>query len=311
MIHEIDNKTVQEYRPEKAELNPFEPYLFLHEEERQADGNIRKVNTIFLTNRECPFKCVMCDLWRNTLDEPTPEDAIPRQIQYALERLPAAGVVKLYNSGNFFDGRAIPKSDYSTIADLLADYEHVIVENHPKLIGPFIPEFRDMLNGSLEIAMGLESIHPAVLANLNKQMTKEDFFESTQFLIKERVDVRAFILLNPPFLTDPQENIEWCLKSVKYAFDAGVTACSIIPVRDGNGIMEKLRKSGDYVPPTLNALEEVFESALTLDRGRVFCDLWDLERFSECDTCFEARKSRLKKMNLSQTLLPEIRCTCK
>ena len=308
MIHEISNKTVEEYRPPKADVDPAIPYLFLHEREIQQDGIVMDVNTIFLTNRECPFKCVMCDLWRHTLDEPTPAGVIPRQIEHALERLPSADGVKLYNSGNFFDGKAIPRIEYEEIAELLSDYEHVIVENHPKLIGSFIPEFRDLLNSSLEIAMGLETIHPEVLPKLNKQITKDDFFEATQYLVAEDIDVRAFILLNPPFLTDPQENIEWALKSVQFAFDAGCAACSIIPVRDGNGIMEELRKSGDYVPPTLTALESVFEIALKSNRGRVFCDLWDLEKFSDCEDCFEDRKKRLDTMNLTQTILPKVDC---
>ncbi|WP_234572122.1 radical SAM protein [Rhodohalobacter sp. 614A] len=310
MIRQITNKTVEKYRPQKAEVDHSIPYLYLNEKEVQKDGTVQDVNTIFLTNRECPFKCVMCDLWRHTLDKPTPKGAIPRQIEYALERLPNADVVKLYNSGNFFDGKAIPRYDYEKISDLLSGYDHVIVENHPRLIGSFIPKFRDMLNSSLEIAMGLETIHPKVLPKLNKQITKEDFFEATRFLNQEEIDVRAFILLNPPFLTDPKENIEWCLKSVEFAFDSGCTACSIIPVRDGNGIMEELKKSGDYIPPTLTALETVFERSLQMNNGRVFCDVWDLEKFSDCDVCFEPRKKRLEKMNLSQNVLPGINCDC-
>ena len=121
MIHEISNKTVEEYRPPKADVDPAIPYLFLHEREIQQDGIVMDVNTIFLTNRECPFKCVMCDLWRHTLDEPTPAGVIPRQIEHALERLPSADGVKLYNSGNFFDGKAIPRIEYEEIAELLSD----------------------------------------------------------------------------------------------------------------------------------------------------------------------------------------------
>jgi len=66
------------------------------------------VATIFLTNRECPWRCVMCDLWKNTLIDSVPLGAIPSQIDYALARLPAARQIKLYNSGSFFDTQAIP-----------------------------------------------------------------------------------------------------------------------------------------------------------------------------------------------------------
>lgn len=291
-------------------MDPYRPEFFLHELEKQDGGTLKKVNTIFLTNRECPFTCVMCDLWKHTLDEPTPEGAIPRQIEYALGRLPEAGVVKLYNSGNFFDGKAIPRSDYKAIAGLLDGFDHIIVENHPKLTGSPVWEFKELLNGSFEIAMGLETIHPEVLPRLNKQITADLFRVSTQQLLSENISVRAFILLNPPFLTDPFENMEWCLKSVKFAFDSGASACSIIPVRAGNGIMEKLRKTGEYVPPELGALEEVFDRALSLEMGRVFCDLWDLEKFSDCPACFNRRKNRLRTMNLEQQWRPRVTCEC-
>lgn len=307
---DITNRVVEQYRPAKKTMDPFRPDFFLNEKEVQADGKLKSVNTIFLTNRECPFKCVMCDLWRHTLDESTPKGAIPAQIEFALDQLPKADVIKLYNSGNFFDGKAIPKSDYGRIIELIGGYEHVIVENHPKLIGDFIPEFKSQLNGSFEIAMGLESVHPEVLPKLNKQITKENFRDATQFLVKNNISVRAFILLNPPFLTNEQENIEWCLKSVEFAFESGVSSCSIIPTRDGNGIMEELRKSGEYVPPRLSALEEVYDRALKLKNGRVFCDLWDLEKFSDCDNCFSRRKDRLHQMNIKQKILKRIQCEC-
>lgn len=311
MEYPITNHTVSEYRPLKESVDPYKPYLFLHEEEVQADGQLRSVNTLFLTNRECPFKCVMCDLWRHTLDEPTPAGAIPAQIEYALNHLPQSDIIKLYNSGNFFDGKAIPKADYEKIADLLSEYRHVVVENHPKLIGTFISDFKELLNGSFEVAMGLESIHPDVLPRLNKQITKENFRKATEFLTSQGISVRAFILLNPPFLTDPIENIEWCLKSVEFAFDCGVSACSIIPTRDGNGIMEKLREEGEYIPPTLAAFEDVFDQAMNLNSGRIFADVWDLEKFSDCDDCFEARKERITLMNKKQKVLPGIKCQCK
>ncbi len=306
----ISNEVVEELRGVKAGVDPLRPNLWLHEQEVQAGGEVKSVNTIFLTNRECPFKCTMCDLWRHTLDEPTPKGAIPVQIEFAHNRLPEAEVVKLYNSGNFFDGKAIPRSDYHAIAGLLSEYEHVIVENHPKLIGSFIPEFRDMLRGSFEIAMGLESIHTVVMPKLNKQITRENYRKASEYLVSEGIDVRAFILLNPPFLTDTIENIEWCLKTVEFAFDCGASACSIIPTRDGNGIMEKLREQGEYVPPTLGSFEEVFNRALKLNRGRVFADLWDLEKFSDCSECFEARRQRMEEMNLGQVVLQRVHCEC-
>ncbi|HVV54394.1 MAG TPA: hypothetical protein VHC47_03665, partial [Mucilaginibacter sp.] len=196
-----DNPEIEALRPARNVVNPDIPYHFLHEQEPDAEGSLREVNTIFLTGKECAFKCLMCDLWKNTLAGPTPPGAIPRQIDHALSCLPSAEVIKLYNNGNFFDQKAIPPADYPAIIERLKSYKRVIVENHPKLCNETCLEFNELLPGRLEIAMGLESIHPDVLPRLNKQLTPEDFSQAAGFLRSHDIDVRAFILLNPPYLT--------------------------------------------------------------------------------------------------------------
>lgn len=307
---QITNRIVRTHRGKKNSVDACTPYHFLHESERQQDGKIKRVNTIFLTNSECPFTCVMCDLWKNTLDAPTPAGAIPVQIEKALNELPEADVMKLYNSGNFFDRKAIPKSDYEDIASLLSGYDRIIVENHPKLTGPFIADFKDLLTGQLEIAMGIETLHPDVLQKLNKNFTEQDVVRAASFLKKLDIDMRAFLLLNPPFLTDQKENEMWILTSQDKLFDMGFSACTLIPTRTGNGIMEKLMKEGQYRAPDLKSLERVFEQSLIRSRGRVFADTWDLSLFSDCEHCFESRVQRLEYMNLHQIIEASIDCMC-
>ena len=305
-----DTGEIVKLRPQRNLVNADMPYHFLQEQEPGPSGAIQRVNTIFLTGKECAFKCLMCDLWKNTLTGPTPAGAIPKQIDYALARLPEADVIKLYNSSNFFDQKAVPPADYAAIIERLQPYGRVIVENHPKLCDEACLEFKDQLNGTLEIAMGLESIHPAVLPKLNKQMTAEDFSRAAKFLRSNWIDVRAFILLNPPYLTDKAENIRSVQKAVEFAFENGVQCCSIIPTRPGNGVMELLQAEGHYVPPTLEALEDVFDNALGLNGGRVFVDTWDIAFLADCLVCFEARKNRLNAMNMDQKIHPRIVCTC-
>lgn len=303
-----DGQLIKELRPPKQNKNPFRPYGWLHEHEPGKEGLLRTINTLFLTNKECSFKCVMCDLWKDTLDTSTPDGAIPEQIRFCLDQLPVADDVKLYNNGNFFDKKAIPPKDLPEIAQLLKNYKIVLVENHPKLCTQSVLDFRNMIEGDLEVAMGLESIHPAVLPRLNKQITTDDFKSAADFLNTNGIHTRAFILLNPPFLTDPVENIEWCLKSIEFAFSCGIETCSIIPTRPGNGIMDKLLEQGEYVPPALGALEEVFSKALKMNKGRVFADIWDLEKFSDCRYCFDDRKKRLHSMNMEQSIMQAVAC---
>ena len=303
-------REIEALRPDRNQVNPEIPYLFLHEQEPDRSGEVQEVNTLFLTSKECAFACLMCDLWKNTLTGPLKPGAILHQMDYALTRLPEASVIKLYNSGNFFDTKAIPVEDYPGIISRVQSYARIIVENHPKLCTQNCVEFSRQLNGTLEIALGLESIHPAVLPRLNKQLTREDFESAASFLRKNNIELRAFVLLNPPYLTDEKENIEWTLKTVEFAFDCGVGCCSIIPTRTGNGIMEILHKQGAYVPPSLDSLEEAFERSLALNRGRVFVDTWDIGFLSRCPNCFQQRKQRLEQMNLTQKIQEKISCVC-
>jgi radical SAM enzyme (TIGR01210 family) len=297
-------------RGPKNAVDPVVPWAFLVEPERSVSGEIVDVATIFLTNRECPFRCLMCDLWKNTTDEPVPAGAIPAQIDYALARLPPARQIKLYNSGNFFDARAIPREDYAAIAARVRHFENVIVENHPRLCTDECLRFRDLLAPSLEIALGLETVHPAVLPALNKRMTVVDFDQAAEFLGEAGIAVRAFILLKPPLITDETEAVEWALKSVEHAFAAGASCCCVIPTRAGNGVMEQLQAAGQFSPPKLASLERVLEQGIRLSRGRVFVDLWDVATLAWCVQCGPARIERLRQMNLRQEVLPPVACHC-
>jgi archaeosine synthase beta-subunit len=296
-----------EQRPAPNEVNAERPYAFLSEEERMESGEIARVSTIFLTNRECPWKCLMCDLWRNTT--PAPPGSIPRQIARALAELPAASVLKLYNSGSFFDSAAIPRSDWRAIAALCRPFRHLVLECHPKLVGAGVLEFAALLGGRLEIAMGLETAHPSALAKLNKRVTLDDFTRAARFLRQHEIDVRAFLLVGVPFIPELQQQ-EWIERSIDTAFEAGANVISLIPTRAGNGALDSLQRTGDFREPVLSELEDAHEYGIGLGRGRVFADTWDVARFCRCRDCAEARRARLYRMNLSQRIEPRIACPC-
>lgn len=302
-------------RPARREVTAERAYAALVEDELCADGVVRPVATVFLTNRECPWRCLMCDLWTNTLTEGVPPGSIVQQLDAALAELPQASVVKLYNSGSFFDRRAIPPSDYGAIAARLSRFSRVIVECHPALVGPAVERFRDMLDGDLEVAMGLEIANPDVLERLNKRMTLQDYAAAAERLRAFGVASRAFVLVQPPFVP-AAEAVAWAARSAAFAFDHGAGTVSLIPVRGGNGALEALAATGEFAEPSLATLEAALEAGLGVAtdaarasaRGRVFADTWDLARFSRCDSCRSARAERLRAMNLTQRVLPRVAC---
>jgi archaeosine synthase beta-subunit len=301
-------------RPARTSLpDPEKPGGFFLEEERMESGKIVRSGVILLTNKECPWRCLMCDLWKNTTTRTVPPGAIPRQIDFALRKWREGDEggdihqVKLYNSGSFFDSAAIPPGDYAAIARRIAFARHVVVESHPRLVGPRAWRLRNLLAGSLEVAMGLETAHPDVLKRLNKKFNLSHFSRAAGFLRSEGMAVRVFILVNPPFMSEA-EGLEWAVKSADFAFSCGANAVSLIPTRAGNGAMERLAEAGEFSPPRLSTLEKAVQSALALNKGRVFADTWNLEPFSSCAACLEPRRRRLRAINLAQRDLPRVEC---
>ncbi len=300
----VDNWIVSR-RPARERRDPYIPYEYFVEEECTAEKAVQPVATIFLTNRECPFRCLMCDLWRNTLTEMVPVGAIPAQIDHALLALPPARQIKLYNSGSFFDPHAIPPQDYGAIAQRANRFDRLIVENHPALTGDACLRFRGLLSGRLEVAMGLETAHPEILARLNKRMTLDQFSSAANFLRRNEIDLRAFILIQPPYMP-AAEALHWAERSLDFAMEHGATAAVLIPTRAGNGVMDELMANGQFVPPALDTLESAMEYGLGLKAGRVFADIWGLR--ASCAGCQPLRTDRLRKMNLQQAVLNRIAC---
>jgi len=270
------------------------------EEERAAHGALERALTVFLAGAECPFTCSFCDLWRWTLDGPTPPGALPAQLRQVLDNLDnldSLHRLKLYNASNFFDRQAVPREDVPRLAELAAPFAAVTVESHANTIGPLTLEFAAMLSGRLEVAIGLETIHPVAAQHLNKRLDLERFDRAAAFLAKHEIDLRVFVLLGAPYVP-ADESIEWAIRTARYAAERGASRIAIVPVRGGNGELERLQALGDFVPPTLAQLEVALERCLTIRSAVVTADLWDVERLPGCETCRPQRIARIRAMNL-------------
>lgn len=308
-VPEINDNWIISQRGKKNIVTTDRPYYWLVEREVTSSNIPEDVAVIFLTNRECPFHCLMCDLWKNTTDVSVKEGDIPRQIELALEQLPPVRHLKLYNSGSFFDRHAIPENDYKKIASITADLKTLVVESHPRFIDNRCIIFRDMLKPKLQVAIGLETANEEILSKLNKKMTIEDYVRSVTFLKKNGIASRTFILLKPPFMNE-NEGIHWAKRSVDFAFESGTDCVTVIPVRPGNGAMDYLMRTKYFSPPDIRSLEKVIEYGLRLKKGLIFADLWDIDLFPCCNKCKPARINRLSGMNITQRIPDPVKCDC-
>ena len=106
-----------------------------------------------------------------------------------------------------------------------------------------------------------------------------------------------------------EESIAWTVRAVEYAVERGASVVSIIPVRGGNGEMERLQALGQFTPPTLSQLEEALELCLQFTSTVVTADLWDVERLPACEHCRRERIERLRRLNHSGSAELRIACT--
>ena len=296
-------------RPERNVHDVRKPYHAMLEQEVGPDGVLWDVATLFLVNKECPFRCLMCDLWKNTTVDAVDAGDIVAQVEAGLAVTGPGRAVKLYNSGSWFDQAAVPVSAYEPVARLVAGFERVIVESHCAFLGERAEQFLMLLqrynpNVVLEVAIGLETVHPEVLARMNKRVTTADFVAAAEWLRMRDVALRAFVLLRPPFLTE-DEGLEWAKRTIDVAIDNGATFTALIPVRGGNGAMDVLRAAGDWAPPSLASLEAGLRHGLSilekLPHQRVTADVWDISLFSDAgDADSAAIIERVTRMNIEQ-----------
>jgi radical SAM enzyme (TIGR01210 family) len=307
-----DDRRIRALRSAKPPVDPYSPHGSVLEQERRPSGTVEETLTIFLAGAECPFTCSFCDLWKWTTDEPTPAGALPKQIDDVLNRLvpPLPRRLKLYNASNFFDPRAVPTEDLPAIARLAAPFAGVTVESHANTIGPRTLDFARELGARLEVAIGLETVHPVAARQLNKRLDLARFDSAARYLADADIDLRVFVLLGAPHIP-VDETVAWTVRTVEYAAEHGASIVSIIPVRGGNGEMERLRSLGHFTPPTLSQLEEAVDACLHLTGTVVAGDLWDVEGLATCDQCRPARIDRLQRLNLTGRGEPREACaTC-
>jgi len=295
-----EDRRIRSLRPARPPVDPWLAHGSILEDERGPGGVLERSLTVFLAGAECPFTCSFCDLWRWTVDGPTPPGALPAQLArvlHALER-PVPDRLKLYNASNFFDRRAVPAVDVPAIAQLAHPFAAVTVESHANTLGPLTLEFARLIPGRLEVAVGLETIHPVAARHLNKRLDPAQFDRAAAFLAEHGIDLRVFVLLGAPYV-EPEESVEWTVRTAEYAARRGATRIALIPVRGGNGEMERLAALGRFVPPGLPQLEAALDRCLGLAPVLVAADLWDIDHLPACAECRPRRIERLRRLNLT------------
>ena len=214
--------------------------------------------TVFLTGRECPWRCVMCDCG-DTRPSPTRRaGAIAAQIAAARAALheqrrrrspasscttPAASSIRA----------PCPTADYDGVAAALAGLSRVIVESHPALVGPRVDGWlaalaRHRAAGrpapQLEVAMGLETAHPDGARSTEQAVHADRLRARRRRRSRDRGVAAACLPADSPPFIPRASRTRWLLRSVDAAFACGASVVSLVPTRPGNGALEALTDGG-------------------------------------------------------------------
>ena len=311
----FDDRFVLQHRGPKNLVDPRRAYATAWEEEPDASGALVPTAVVFLTNRECPFRCVMCDLWMNTLDDAVPRGAIAHQIRGALSELPPARHIKLYNAGSFFDPQQIPADDDEEIAATVEGFDRVIVESHPAFLsgayGERCRRFQASIPGRLEVAD-----------------RSGDCASRRARAAQQADDARG---------VSPRGRLPPPARHRAARVHAAQPAVRARPTRPSNGPADRSmspptaapprarsfrpaaatarwkRSATRSSPPRLPELEAVIEYGLRQrragpDRMRVFADLWDVERLFVRLLTGAGRPAAA--MNREQRIVDPVVCAC-
>ena len=300
---------VASLRPAKR-LPPMDrPIAAFVERELLPTGRCVRVGTILLNNRECPYRCVFCGLWQDTIDDTPRPDAVARQVEQALTTFGEIDAVKLYNAGSFFDEQAIPSGDRDRIAALCRSIEWVIVESRPELIDERAVRFANALKGTLEIAIGLEIADDPILALMNKRMTLGSVRRAGRFLTDHGIALRTFIMVQPPFVS-PERAVPAACETARFAHACGARTVTLIRAHATPGAMQWLAHHGYWAPPDPWAVYDAARTLIAESSALTLVDRWSLDRDPSCAACTPALDAAFDALNTRQDL-PAVTCACR
>ena len=179
-----------------------------------------------------------------------------KQVDQMLSRYKGESFVKLYTSGSFLDENEIPMTVRERIFDEFSSCDRILFESRPEFIEK---DVLSTLPKSTTIALGLESSDPEVMeVSIRKGFTPNDAKRAGELAKDAGLMVRSYLLLKPLYMQE-RVAIDSAIDSARFA-DPFSDEISINPVNVQKGtVVERIWKRGDYRPPWIWSLIEVFK----------------------------------------------------
>jgi radical SAM enzyme (TIGR01210 family) len=295
-------------------------------EENFFGKNIQRV-VIYLRSSGCEWAlksgCTMCGhLKEQTQEDISAEQYIEQFItEYSKYDFAQYPILDLYNNGSFFNDKELQPEARREILGIIAeddDIEMLVLESRPEYIDESkLKETKRILKHKrVEIAIGLETINDEIRELcINKGFTLKEF-EVAAGLITSILNLRVYILVKPPFITEA-EAIYDAIASIKHCFDIGASVVSLetVTVQDYT-LIDLLYHNGLYRTTWLWSLAEIIKA--TASYGKLVTGLFrffPMPTFvpHNCERCNDLFFEALKEYNrtLNSSVFNGLTCECR
>ncbi len=288
-------------------------------EKESVDGKLVDAGVVILQTRGCSHYhgggCSMCGYNYGPKVDVSADD-LAKQFKKAMDGFGDIQFLKVYTSGSFLDECEVPGEVASSVLEVCRDRGlRLLFETRPEYVSGTRLDQMLAVHSDLEVALGLESANDEVLrCSINKGFTVGDYDKAAAALRRAGIDIRTYVLLKPPFLTEA-EAVRDAVATMNHAAKVSATI-SLNPVNVQSGtLVERLWKNWSYRPPWLWSVLDVLKT--TEDIGaKVVCDPTGggKERGAHnCGRCDGVILDSIRNFSLSQdrSKLGSPECDCK
>ncbi|QLD86883.1 archaeosine biosynthesis radical SAM protein RaSEA [Natronomonas halophila] len=322
------NEVMRDIRARNDETyDPTEPTRVWLDEDNTPDGVYQSL-TIILNTGGCRWAraggCTMCGYVAESVDGGSVgHENLMTQIEACLEHErenaddgEKAGLIKIYTSGSFLDEREVPAETREAIAETFSDRDRMVVESLPDFVDR--EKVRDYTDRGLEtdVAIGLETATDRVRHDaVNKYFDFEDFEDACEEAKAAGAGVKAYLLMKPPFLAEP-DAVEDMKRSIRKC--AAVDGCHTVSMNPCNvqrhTMVEELYHDGGYRPPWLWSVADILESTADADAIVVSDPVGHGSDRGphNCGECDDLVQKAIKDFDLRQdpSVFEEVSCEC-
>jgi len=320
------NEVMREIRARNdRSYDPTEPTRVWLDEDNTPDG-VRDSLTIILNTGGCRWAraggCTMCGYVAESVDGGSvTHEELSTQIEACLEHEAdnadaPAELIKIYTSGSFLDEREVPAETRKAVAETFADRERIVVESLPDFVDRGkLAAFTDR-GLDVDVAVGLETATDRVRHDaVNKYFDFADFEDACAEARAADAGVKAYLLMKPPFLAEP-DAVEDMERSIRRC--SAVDGCHTVSMNPCNvqrhTMVEELYHDGGYRPPWLWSVAEVLESTAGTDTLVVSDPVGHGSDRGphNCGECDDLVQRAIKDFNLRQdpAVFEEVSCGC-